>query len=112
MTGWSQFAAGQSRFVAGQKNYKSSSKSGARVDRRLGPRTKVNAMSKEDISKKFKVARHFKKRYGMRADKVICRCRFSLKKINPKNQEHSEEVGRCGGGRIWRNNSCLGRVGT
>ena len=52
VAGRSQFAAGQSRFVAGRKNNKSGTKRGARADTRPGPRTKVNAISEEDISEK------------------------------------------------------------
>ena len=44
--------AGRSRFLARRKNNKSGAKRGARADSRQGPRTKVNAMSKEDIFKK------------------------------------------------------------
>ena len=39
-------------FVAGRKINKSSTKHGARADSRRGPRTKVNAVFKEDISEK------------------------------------------------------------
>ena len=68
MAGRSQFVAGRlrflvgrSRFVVGRKNNKSGAERGAKVDNRPGPRTKVNAMSKEDIfKKKIKVASHFK----------------------------------------------------
>ena len=42
----------QSRFVAGQKNNKSGAERGAKCSSRPGPRTKVNTMSKKDISKK------------------------------------------------------------
>ena len=58
----SQFVAGRlrilvgrSRFVVGRKNNKSGAERGAKVDNRPGPRTKVNAMSKEDIFKKKKL---------------------------------------------------------
>ena len=36
--------------MAGQKNNRSGVKRGARADRRQGPRTWVNAMSRKDIS--------------------------------------------------------------
>ena len=39
-------------FVADRKNNKSGAERGARADNCLGRQTKVNAMSKEDISKK------------------------------------------------------------
>ena len=38
--------------MAGRKNNKSGAKRGAKADSRSGPRTKVNAMSKEDTSEK------------------------------------------------------------
>ena len=44
------FSAGRSRFVAGWKNNKSGAKRGAGAESRPGPRTKVNAMYKEDIN--------------------------------------------------------------
>ena len=52
VAGWSQFAAGSSRFVAGRKNNKSCAECGAKGNSRPGPRTKVNAMSKEITSEK------------------------------------------------------------
>ena len=42
--------AGRSQFVAGRQNNKGGSKRGARADSYPGPRIKVNAMTKEDIS--------------------------------------------------------------
>ena len=47
--------------MAGRKNNKSGAERGAKGGSYPGPRTKVNAMSKEDIfKKKIKVASHFK----------------------------------------------------
>ena len=51
VAGRSRFMAGRSRFVAGRKNNKSGAERGAEGDSRPGPRTKVNAISKEDIFK-------------------------------------------------------------
>ena len=54
VAGRSRFATGRSRFVAGRKNNNGGAKRGALADSHPGPRTKVNAMSKEDISEKKK----------------------------------------------------------
>ena len=52
LAGRSRFQAGRSRFLASRKNNKSGAERGAKGDSRPGPRTKVNAISKEDIFKK------------------------------------------------------------
>ena len=49
----SRFLAGRSRFQTGRKNNKSDAERCAKGDSRLGPRTKVNAMSKEDTIMEF-----------------------------------------------------------
>ena len=74
--------------MAGPKNDKSGAECGAQGDSGPGPCTKVNTMSKEDISeKKIKVSRHTGKKFGtvgisfkhMKSMKSLCHLTAFLK---------------------------------